>query len=396
MPSNNSLMPQQDAQTLKEKINAIGKQTGGLADGLRNFGQSASNAIADQVAIPVDALAWLLRKGGVPVPPNPVGGSDWMREKGLTAPTQEGISKIGGELLGMVMPMGLNGQVAGQIAGAMNRGLPKNLPVGMSIRDVSGPQSEALALAQQRAALPVEKGGLGLPPNNTAADRAAAMGFDDGFMHGSPNPSITKFNPSPGISRGVDFGPATYATKSGDNASGYSLDWQQFANHPQKAVIEEQRQEILNRFLKAKQNNDLESASKIRQELNYLRDGDQLYDDFINYRMPSEGSTVYPLSVRTSDLPSVLGEAKNFREVHPSAISNARNAGAQGVLIRDVADNSGRFSGSSDVAAIFNPDIIRSRFAAFDPWRASAATAALYGVAAPDLLAAESQPRKKK
>jgi hypothetical protein len=33
-------------------------------------------------------------------------------------------------------------------------------------------------LAQERAALPVSEGGLGLPANNTAMDRAKAMGFD--------------------------------------------------------------------------------------------------------------------------------------------------------------------------------------------------------------------------
>lgn len=37
--------------------------------------------------------------------------------------------------------------------------------------------------AQKNAALPVEKGGLGLPPNNTAMDRARAMGFDTPAYH---------------------------------------------------------------------------------------------------------------------------------------------------------------------------------------------------------------------
>lgn len=36
----------------------------------------------------------------------------------------------------------------------------------------------AQELAQQRAALPISEGGLGLPANNTAMDRAKAMGFD--------------------------------------------------------------------------------------------------------------------------------------------------------------------------------------------------------------------------
>lgn len=54
--------------------------------GLMDFLQSASNSAASNVSAPVDGLAWLLRKAGVPVPQNPLLGSDWMAEKGLTKP----------------------------------------------------------------------------------------------------------------------------------------------------------------------------------------------------------------------------------------------------------------------------------------------------------------------
>ena len=37
---------------------------------------------------------------------------------------------------------------------------------------------QAHLIAQQNAALPISQGGLGLPPNNTAMDRARALGFD--------------------------------------------------------------------------------------------------------------------------------------------------------------------------------------------------------------------------
>jgi hypothetical protein len=45
------------------------------------------------------------------------------------------------------------------------------------------PQDDAFKVAQQRAALPVEKGGLGLPANNTPQQRAKAMGFDIDAYH---------------------------------------------------------------------------------------------------------------------------------------------------------------------------------------------------------------------
>ncbi len=39
--------------------------------------------------------------------------------------------------------------------------------------------------AQRNAALPIEQGGLGLHPNNTALERARAMGFDTVVYHGT-------------------------------------------------------------------------------------------------------------------------------------------------------------------------------------------------------------------
>lgn len=56
------------------------------------------------------------------------------------------------------------------------------------------PQDNALAIAQRNAALPVENGGLGLPPNNTAMDRARAMGWvraDDDYYGGMHRPPMS-------------------------------------------------------------------------------------------------------------------------------------------------------------------------------------------------------------
>ena len=72
---------------------------------LRDFFQGASNSIASNVSAPVDGIAWLLRKAGVPVPPNPMGGSDWMAEKGLTQQPQNRTAGLLGEFAGMTAPM---------------------------------------------------------------------------------------------------------------------------------------------------------------------------------------------------------------------------------------------------------------------------------------------------
>lgn len=51
-------------------------------------------------------------------------------------------------------------------------------------------------VAQKNAALPVSQGGLGLSPNNTARDRARAMGFVNPTYHASFSPEIKAFDPN--------------------------------------------------------------------------------------------------------------------------------------------------------------------------------------------------------
>ena len=74
-------------------------------NGLLDFLQGASNAAASNLSAPVDGIAWLLRKAGIPVPDAPVGGSDWMAQKGLTAQPQNQLAGILGESVGGVAPM---------------------------------------------------------------------------------------------------------------------------------------------------------------------------------------------------------------------------------------------------------------------------------------------------
>ena len=66
--------------------------------------QAASNAVAGNVAGPVDILSLLLRKAGLPVPENAVGGSNWMTQKGLMAPVRQGASQVIGETAGLLGP----------------------------------------------------------------------------------------------------------------------------------------------------------------------------------------------------------------------------------------------------------------------------------------------------
>lgn len=87
---------------------------------LRDTAQSASNSVAETASAPIDAITWALRKAGLPVPENAVGSSDWMAQKGLTAPVEAGIPKMAGEVLGNVVPA-IGFAKAPQIARGINR-----------------------------------------------------------------------------------------------------------------------------------------------------------------------------------------------------------------------------------------------------------------------------------
>lgn len=187
-----------------------------------------------------------------------------------------------------------------------------------SAKKFVAPQDEALALAQQRAALPVEKGGLGLPANNTAADRAKAMGFDKDVYHGTPKQmQFDELKPSQAGS--------VYATKKPDYANDFSK---------RKMVIDP-----------------------------------MTADDYVGQVLPLKAN---------------MGNSTKL------SVSQMEDAGYSPNFIKQMIEQGYNSGVSRDGQMLFtNPDNIRSRFAAFDPWRKTAATAAAFGVAAPNLLAEE-------
>jgi hypothetical protein len=75
-----------------------------IIDALRNGAQAASNGVAEAVSVPVDLIASGLRGVGVDVPQNAFMGSQYMRDVGLTAPTEPGLATDIGYAAGTIMP----------------------------------------------------------------------------------------------------------------------------------------------------------------------------------------------------------------------------------------------------------------------------------------------------
>lgn len=232
-----------------------------------------------------------------------------------------------------------------RVAAAKKLGI-KSLPVELQAINAKGstlnklaqeatyPQQAALDLAQQRAALPVEQGGLGLPANNTAMDRAKAMGTDveTSYIHSTSNP-FTKINED-GKFSGI-FTLPNYSANYGT------------LNMPLVVRGEIATSDDLRRLVK-------KPTKKMQMA--------------IDERIP-ENVDVADATVEMQKLRNEL----------------ARKHGFSGVKVSDEF--------GQDTTALVNPANIRSRFAAFDPFRKDVATATAMGVALPDLLAAEPIPQ---
>jgi len=253
-----------------------------------------------------------------------------------TAPRQEtaGMEELGGFMT----------PATAKVAGKAIK-ITEGLPVGMGIKDVSKhyPQQAALDLAQQRAALPVEQGGLGLPANNTAADRAKAMGFDVEAYHGTASKDIQKFMPEGGTPEGEK-----------------TLEWYKNRQAQNKPV-------------------------------GYMAfRGGSFFSpkaDYAGSYAPEGTGVMYPVNLRMENPLSLLPNAQGrYSATNAPDINKTIDA----MILQDSLDK------SINEIAIIDPAQIRSRFAAYDPFRKDVATATAMGVALPDLLAAEKQDKQKK
>jgi hypothetical protein len=202
-------------------------------------------------------------------------------------------------------------------------------------QEATYPQQAALDLAQQRAALPVEQGGLGLLANNTAADRAKAMGFDTDLLHGTAR----------------DF-PAFDLSKAGTNTR--------------------QAGDELGIF----------STSKPFLANDYAQIASR--GGWANRTTP-ENAVVYPL-VGNFQNPKKYETASQFYR-DADAMAAEQNLGNWRKKLQGQGYDSVFVRPDLEEVVAFSPDQLRSRFAAFDPFRKDVATATAMGVALPDLLA---------
>ena len=110
-----------------------------------------------------------------------------------------------------------------------------------------------------------------------------------------------------------------------------------------------------------------------------------------------EGGNVMPVALRYEN-PMVYDFAGSpYRDqTYSDLMDQAMSAGNDALILKNTFDPGGGASKLIDVGVVFSPDQIRSRFAAFDPLRKTAATAAAAGLLSPDLLAAQQDEEMRK
>jgi len=273
------------------------------------------------------------------------------------------------------------------------------------------PQEDALRLAQQRAALPPTKGGLGLPADNTPQQRAAEMKRNTDAYHGSRQDITGAFRP------GYDDNLA-FVTKSPEFANKWIG-----KGKMQKRVGDQAKQELksaedMYRDMKSK-HMDYDNLSELK--------GDKFHSEYDRRNaifkaeaerefglqgMPDKiHSTVYPLTVESNKIfnpetdMDVMAEffAKNntpqeiikhfeqgnylVYETKP-VVNFLKSKGYDSMRLRESTGD------DYPTIAVFNPESIRGKFAAHDPFRKDVATAIAMGVLAPDLMAEENKKAK--
>jgi hypothetical protein len=223
---------------------------------------------------------------------------------------------------------------------------------------------QAHLTAQRNAALPVDQGGLGLPADNTAMDRASAMGFDvDNPVYHGTGANIDAFDLSrSGSASGAEqYGTGVYTTTNPTLASGYANSTVQNANVLPLVtrMANPISDETAKKLTKAQIKKIIEQSPDLDEQLwNYGDVGyegkNKVLNDAVNSLYEYQGDKM---------LENLHPIANDFFKNNPVEFNNA----AAKVLKKDgVVVSFPRYNEKFNIP--WNANQVRSRFAAFDPF----------------------------
>ena len=233
---------------------------------------------------------------------------------------------------------------------------------------------QAHLLAQQRAALPVNQGGLGLPADNTAMDRARAMGFDvDNPVYHGTNWDFLEFNRVGEKANALGLGH--YTTPNPKKADMYGdrvmplltkndgvLDWGNLSDA--------QRKEISANLKDRVPHEDMAGYAPLsKKQFPKTDNGTSEAKAFFREKQKETSNYFHDRAK-----PNIVDDGENWAIEwrDPTNMDGANNQDLLNLSQRfdpDMANALG-YKGAKfgDETAIYDPKNMRSRFAAFDPF----------------------------
>jgi hypothetical protein len=265
-----------------------------------------------------------------------------------------------------------------------------------SPKNPTAPRQEALDTAQRNAALPVEKGGLGLPKDNTPEMRAEAMGFDTPTYHGT-NQDINIFNvegkgKTSGAGAFLTSNPTaaeTYVSSSGGgNILPLLLRKDDFLTANARG---RNWADISTNQLGAKAGKKRYTPEDLNLDINSATSTDEL--GIIANELGLKGAEIR--NVKDLGPNSHVMRAKEYLSERYGITPDETWSNVSGKQFDEAQKYMKQFyeSQKGDIYAIQDPSLIRSRFAAFDPMRKNEPDI-LAGVLPLGLLADEEQRKK--
>ena len=334
-------------------------------DVIRGLGETFSRGVAGIVGAPVDIATMAMRPFGYNVPAEQVvGGSEYigkqMEEAGLISSARRPAAEF---LANVVTPDPMDVARLGAMAVPV---------VGRAMREA--PRDEAMRIAQANAAKPVSEGGLGLPPDNTAMDRAKAMGFETEAFHGTNRNFPSFSNQMLGAKTGAKSAQKAHFSTASPELAGTYANLEHVYPFAGKDVPP-----VYEKLVKNKQ------AFK---EFNEAPDTASQWAVLEKYGMSEGSGQIMPLLLNLGKSKVKDYQGKGYRdETYNDILKAAKKQKKDSATFLRTYDPGPYVGGNpqTDVYAVFDPANIRSRFAAFDPARRYESD--LLGAADPRLLA---------
>jgi hypothetical protein len=325
--------------------------------------------------------------------------------------------------------------------------------------DIAAERAEALLTAQRNAAKPVSEGGLGLRPDNTPIERAAAMGFEPdnplyhGSLHDIERVNLGKGDPGAFVGQGFYttpspedaslnyasiYGPDTKAKieRGLEDAEGVDRRYWRIGKALEEQTLSPERAEMVVRGTKAGQNLGTvypllmkrgKEANLVQPERSAFIEAGEKYDEAADEYFPTENANAWADAFNVlrehgvdppdelysymqeggtlDDIWRAIGERKSLFATDPDSGNSVTSGGLASKFVEALGANTVTHPtefrnqalniAGQHTVALQPTGIVRSKFAAFDPAKLTSPDL-LAGVAGPTVLAAALMEQERR